>query len=1017
MVKYRRINNTRPKAFVGESIVAAGIGAAATLASAAISSAATTAGAKRQALAQQQAAQTQAEALKKQNDNANKLQEKQIEFTQKENEQNRDLQNQIQMNLQMLQGQQNENARLDAARIQVKKGGNPFMRAGLSSFLQAGNNMPFEVTDGGYAVPLGFTKEGYGLFMLRGDNHEEYHRTKGGNLKSGVGIKAATGQVVEGEGGKFLQGGRMNTAGRGEGSTGKNPGELMMTTPNDILFISKHKLGGNVFGYNPTLAVLSGQDDPMTAYEKQEYIKAVDNSPVKRKYKCGGAVRTKAKYGIPDWDPDNPYHYHTNEGKKVVITPEDWEANKGKPYFKEVEAAVNAERAAYPGPEYEIDPKFVSALNNNYASQLANTSGALNYRNFARQLPKGYSISNQGVIFDKEGNAYVQDWYNGGYRYTYNKNNPTTFTFTFGPNNKRNVNFYPVNMEKRIKAPLPVDETMNIAAEKEKVIQDNMRYLFPDIGDRMYYYPDHLWPENKNGKVIFKSGTKDEYNNTRKKLKEVSDRTGVNYVDEFDKGIKKVKPNINQVAIPVKTNNPKPKGIKGLHIYSWNPEDKTFNLKKAIQTEGKINSYITDELKELQKRKAGGSTNVLFDLSNPINFSTDTIAPTVGGIEYIMNNREKQKCGGRMKRAGGGFGGGYSWGYDPNKKYLNTTPNSQLNHLGIYNALNATIDYDPNKVFNQGLSGGNNTNGFGEKTSTGLSTSAMNYIGAGLDTAGALGGAIITALGNRAAAKYSATGLRNATNATLAGADALRGINPNLIRRSDFAAAHAMPALIDTRVNLNPQLASVERATQRLRHDIARGSGSAAAGINRYTNAETNAYDQRSKIYSAGLEYLNHINEFNAKNIQDASLKNAMFDNQAGQNYLQSRLDLLKYNNDIENQKVGIKAGALANQALGLAGISANRVQANTQSFGNVLQSAGNSFANAMRQNVQNRNNWAMMSSGLTNTQKIDAWANAGNYDMLRDRAAYLQTIADTNKAAREELNYIKSLNIRGIFK
>ena len=37
---------------------------------------------------------------------------------------------------------------------------------------------------------------------------------------------------------------------------------------------------------------------------------------------------------LPDHDPKNPYHYHDAEGNKVVISPEDWEANVGKPYFR-----------------------------------------------------------------------------------------------------------------------------------------------------------------------------------------------------------------------------------------------------------------------------------------------------------------------------------------------------------------------------------------------------------------------------------------------------------------------------------------------------------------------------------------------------------------------------------------------------------------------------------------------------------------------------------------------------------
>ena len=51
---------------------------------------------------------------------------------------------------------------------------------------------------------------------------------------------------------------------------------------------------------------------------------------------------------IHDWDSENPYHYYTADGKKVVITPEDWEKYKDDPIFGEVRAAIEAERAACP---------------------------------------------------------------------------------------------------------------------------------------------------------------------------------------------------------------------------------------------------------------------------------------------------------------------------------------------------------------------------------------------------------------------------------------------------------------------------------------------------------------------------------------------------------------------------------------------------------------------------------------------------------------------------------------------
>lgn len=41
--------------------------------------------------------------------------------------------------------------------------------------------------------------------------------------------------------------------------------------------------------------------------------------------------RFKTGYKTPDWDPTNPYHYHTPSGEKVVVTPEDWEKYKDDP--------------------------------------------------------------------------------------------------------------------------------------------------------------------------------------------------------------------------------------------------------------------------------------------------------------------------------------------------------------------------------------------------------------------------------------------------------------------------------------------------------------------------------------------------------------------------------------------------------------------------------------------------------------------------------------------------------------
>lgn len=191
--------------------------------------------------------------------------------------------------------------------------------------------------------------------------------------------------------------------------------------------------------------------------------------------------RFKTEYKTPDWDPNNPYHYHNNKGEKVVITPEEWEANVGKPYFREVEAAVRAEQAAYPGPEYEVNPAFIRDLNSSVAATRGQ-NGMLNYVGYKNQLPQGYTINENGIVFDKNGNAYVQESYPQSTKFTYNTNNPIRFTFNKGKQIESNVNFYPVNMDMRVKEPLPIDRVMNINKEKETSISnymDNNKYYSP----------------------------------------------------------------------------------------------------------------------------------------------------------------------------------------------------------------------------------------------------------------------------------------------------------------------------------------------------------------------------------------------------------------------------------------------------------------------------------------------------------------------------------------------------------
>jgi len=255
MKKRNRLRNGRKQAAFGAD---GAVMAAATLAAAGIGAAASYGAAAKQADAMEAAAETQAKAMEQQNENANKLQTQSLDFTKQQNERNRELQKEIQMNLQLLTGQQNLNDMKDAAKIQVKHGGSARKRLregnadiATTSLRGINNNLPFSVTDGGGVIYAGTTPEGYDLYELIGNDHEHYHKTQGGKNKTGVGIKFPGGQVIE-----------------GEGNQNSNQGEFMLVTPDDAKFISKH----SIKGYNPSKAVMSGVN-PIEAFETQEAIK------------------------------------------------------------------------------------------------------------------------------------------------------------------------------------------------------------------------------------------------------------------------------------------------------------------------------------------------------------------------------------------------------------------------------------------------------------------------------------------------------------------------------------------------------------------------------------------------------------------------------------------------------------------------------------------------------------------------------------------------------------------------
>ena len=190
----------------------------------------------------------------------------------------------------------------------------------------------------------------------------------------------------------------------------------------------------------------------------------------------------------PDYDPENPYHYHTANGEKVVITPEDWEKHKGQPYFKQIEDAVLAEQTAHPGPEYIINPQFSENLRHVYKGNMG--PKYQNYSSFSGNLPQGYSFTPEGLVQDNQGNLYVQKGFRQTPRFTYDENNPLVFPVLEG-RNQGNVTFYPVNMEKTEKKPDKIDKSIDFKSQKINYINSSfVSFLHPELATSDYL-PEH----------------------------------------------------------------------------------------------------------------------------------------------------------------------------------------------------------------------------------------------------------------------------------------------------------------------------------------------------------------------------------------------------------------------------------------------------------------------------------------------------------------------------------------------
>ena len=675
-------NGGRRKAIFGSQeaaiLAAAGINVAGTMAASAIGASATKKAAQDQAKATIQSAQKQAQAIKDQSARSKEAQQESQEFIKEQNAENRELQKDIQLQLQMLTGQQNVNDRLEASKIQVKNGGSTKRKLRLAgkspSLLRGSENMPFVVTDGGTVIPIGKTPEGYDMYEILGNDHEHYHKAQGGKNKTGVGIKFADGNVIE-----------------GEGNQNSNQGEIMVNTPYNAYFISKHSIAG----FNPAKMTLGGMH-PLQAYAIQEQLKAVN--------------------GISD--------------------------------------------------------------------------------------------------------------------------------------------------------------------------------------------------------------------------------------------------------------------------------------------DGKHNSS------PVEKKLLGGEPNSLYAMYNQIGpqMGVDTVGDTTVGVaSQFTDEKRSLKCGGRKRLTNGGPGtGGRTNYYGMNS----TSSSSSSSRPSFFNRVFGSIGKGISSV----------GRGIGRAASAvGNVLGNVDFLSSGIGALGNIGGALITASANRSAANTIADAQNRAANLMADAYRSLTGIDMNSIRREDYAAAHAMPALQAPVSFAQQGISKIDRSLQRTLANAGKYSTSGAAAQKRMAMAEVNAQDARNEVYSEDQKQMQNIRQANAERVSRAAELNAQLDTQANREYASAYLDALQYNNDINNQKILGAAGALSEGAVNSANTMSAAQTSNAQAWANALLAGTQGFTNSLSAMADRKAKIASALLGAGSDSQASYYANIASEREARQEYNALitqyntTTDEDTKKRLARQINNIAS--------
>lgn len=283
----------------------------------------------------------------------------------------------------------------------------------------------------------------------------------------------------------------------------------------------------------------------------------------------------------------------------------------------------------------------------------------------------------------------------------------------------------------------------------------------------------------------------------------------------------------------------------------------------------------------------------------------------------------------------------------------------------------------------------------------------QNYGGATYSGIGNIVGAGMNVLGNYFAGNMLSKAYTKAGNILADAYNQMHGISLSELNREDYSPGHVMAVIRSADTNINPQLERLRRNADNEHRIVNANTLSSAARQQRLAGINDRMYQRIGEQFAYKHNEDEKIKQANAARIQEASAQNAQLDTQAKQAYGNARLNLLQYNNDIENQKIAGRAQSLADGITQSSMARSNAMVNSINAITSGLQATSNQFASAYDTARKEKTDFTNTYIGLGNEDQVKAAIL--RYEQTGDKS-FINSLLESSTISDEERARLNSI-------